>query len=303
MRKKIVIACRASNLAVKQAEIVIQGLKKFYPELQFSLKKVVTAADKLKNISLRNFPQEGVFVKELEKALLSGSVDIAVHSAKDMPMDILKGFVISAVLQREDPRDVLISKNQIKFKNLPYSARIGTGSLRRITQLRNIRRDLNFIEIRGNLETRIKKIRLMGLDGIVIAYAGIKRLGLLRYITEVLDILPSPGQGAICLETRANDSFIIDIAKSLNHEKTFLEISIEKELLRKLGGGCNLPLGALAKINKNRISLKAGFGSLGQEEFFYNELSCSVVEARNLAGKMAKLFNKQGVNKLLQGCK
>jgi len=303
MRKKIVVACRASNLAVKQAKIVIQGLKKFYPELQFSLKKVVTAADKLQKVSLRNFPQEGVFVKELERALLSGAVDIAVHSAKDMPSELPRGLLMPAVLKRENPQDVLISQRHIKLKDLPYAAKLGTGSLRRIIQLKNIRRDLNFVEIRGNLETRVKKIRLMGLDGIVLAYAGVKRLGLLRYVSEILDILPCPGQGAICLEIRSSDAEVKAMAQKLNHADTRLEVSIEKELLRKLGGGCNLPLGVLAKRNGSRVSLKAGLGSFDAEVYIDNELNCPLVQAKKLAGQMYKILIQRGADKLIQDCK
>ena len=300
MRKKILIACRASNLAVRQAEIVIKRLKKFYPNFQFSLKKVITSADRFSNVSLRNFPQEGVFVKELEKGLLNGTIDIAVHSAKDMPMNTPKDLVVHSVLKRENPSDCLISRNHLKLKDLPYSAKIGTGSLRRIIQLKNIRRDLNFVEIRGNLETRIKKMHLLGLDGIVLAYAGLKRLGLSKHIAEILDILPSPGQGAIFLETKDDNPFIEKIVRKLNHKNTFLEINIEKELLQKLGGGCNLPLGAIAKIKGSRVSLKAAIGFRDAEVYFSDEISCSIKYAGKLGGKMAGLFIKRGAGKLLQ---
>jgi len=299
MSKNITVGCRKSTLAVIQAKIVIRELKKRHPKYNFILKKISTHADKFQNKTLKDLATKGAFVKELENALLTRKIDMAVHSAKDLPVNMAEGLEIPCILKRENPYDVLIAKGKQKLKNLPNGARIGTSSLRRIAQLKNIRPDLRFVEIRGNLETRIKKILKQNLDGIILAYAGMKRLGLKEHISEILNILPCPGQGALAVETRKDAPEIKEILARINHKFSFQEIVAERAFLQRLGGGCNVPIGCLARATKDKIVLEGLVSSSDGKIVICQKLATQGAQAEELGRRLADILLEKGADKLL----
>jgi hydroxymethylbilane synthase len=258
MKKRIIIGTRGSKLALWQAEWVRLELQRMSPGLEIELKKIKTTGDKILDVPLAKVGGKGLFVREIEEALLRGDVDIAVHSMKDVPTELPEGLHLGAICKREDPRDALISqisnlKSQIsKFKDLPRGATIGTSSLRRSCQLQHLRPDLKIIQLRGNLDTRLRKLDEGKFDAIIVATAGVKRLGLSTRITEILGpeiSLPAIGQGAIGIECRINDKFINNIIAPLNHPDTSICVRAERAFLKRLGGGCQVPIAAYARIS------------------------------------------------------
>jgi hydroxymethylbilane synthase len=257
-RKKIIIGSRGSVLALSQAKIIINKLKKIYPGYSFKLKKITTSGDKNIKISLSDDSMKNAFVKEIENELLECKIDIAVHSMKDMPLFMPAGLRIGAVPEREDFRDVLISRNNIKLADLPENAIIGTGSLRRIKQLELIRNDLKIKEIRGNINTRIKKTK-NDYDAVILAAAGLKRIGMENFISEYFDIdkiIPACGQGTLCVQCREDDIDIINILQKINHNETFLILRAEREYLKILGGDCKTPIAVIGIIINNKLVLQ-----------------------------------------------
>jgi hydroxymethylbilane synthase len=257
---KINIGTRGSKLALWQAEHIKFLLKKFNPDLKVHLVKIKTTGDMILDVPLAQVGGKGLFVKEIEESILRNDVDIAVHSMKDVPTDFPAGLHLSAICKREDPRDAFISQVQSpkskvqSFKDLPQGARIGTSSLRRSSQILNIRPDLQITQLRGNLDTRMRKLDEGQFDAIILAAAGIKRLGLQDRITEILPFevsLPAIGQGAIGIECRADDDVINEIVGSLDHEETSIAVRAERAFLRKLEGGCQVPIAAYARIVDN----------------------------------------------------
>ena len=262
MKKKWTVGTRGSKLALKQTEIVIQALKKLYPYNEFAIKIIKTTGDTVWDKPLHLIGGKGLFVKEIEDALLVNEIDMAVHSTKDLPAELENGLVIGAVLEREDPRDVFISSIYESIRDIPEGARIGTSSTRRKSQILHFKRGLEIVPLRGNVDTRIKKLHSHALDGIILAYAGVKRMGLDSFIKEVLPfeiMVPPSGQGAIVIETR-NESDSIKLLKPMNHENTFREITIERELQSMIGGGCQVPLGINASIAGNTLTLHVVLG-------------------------------------------
>jgi hydroxymethylbilane synthase len=254
---KISIGTRGSKLALWQAEHIKSLLKEFYPDLKVHLVKIKTTGDMILDVPLAQVGGKGLFVKEIEESILRNDVDIAVHSMKDVPTDFPAGLHLSAICEREDPRDAFVSQIQNSkpkiqnFKKLPQGARIGTSSLRRSSQLLNIRPDLQITQLRGNLDTRMRKLDEGQFDAIILATAGIKRLGLKDRITEILPFdvsLPAIGQGAIGIECRADDDVTNEIVGSLDHEETSIAVRAERAFLRKLEGGCQVPIAAYARI-------------------------------------------------------
>ncbi|MDP8260393.1 MAG: hydroxymethylbilane synthase [Candidatus Gygaella obscura] len=257
MFKHVIIGTRASRLALKQAYIAKAILKSKFPNCRFVIRSVFAKADIYKDRPLKKFSSVGIFVKELERLLIDGKIDIAVHSAKDLGTVLPSVLTIAAVLKREKPFDVLVSRKNKSLKQLPFKSIVGTGSLRRAAQLKSIRPDLIIRQIRGNVETRIKKLKNGNIDAVILAYAGLKRLRMLKYITQVLDFLPCAGQAAIALQMRKNDKRVKEIAKQVNHEDSFREVISEKAFLGKLHGGCNVPIAVLAKARGKEIFIKA----------------------------------------------
>ncbi len=272
-RKKIVIGTRGSKLALWQSEWVKNELLRLSPDLEIELKKIKTSGDKILDVPLAKVGGKGLFVKEIEEALLRKEIDLAVHSMKDVPTVIPDGLHLAAICKREDPRDAFISQISKQsgifkyktFKDLPKGARLGTSSLRRACQLLSIRPDLQIIQLRGNLDTRFRKLDEGQFDAMILAAAGIKRLGWQRRITEILPpelSLPAIGQGAIGIECRIDDEFINSLIQPLNDCKTSIEVIAERAFLKKLEGGCQVPIAAHARLLDGRLVMDGLVGSL-----------------------------------------
>lgn len=238
---KLRLGTRASTLAVTQSTHVADALRALGHEVE--LVRIRTRGDKMRG-SLMALAGLGVFAAELRSALLEGECDFAVHSLKDLPVEGVSGLVIAAVPEREDHRDALCSRDDLRLVDLPQGARVGTGSPRRIAQLRGLRQDLEYVDIRGNIETRLSRVAPGDLDAVVLAAAGLNRLGLQGRISELLDILPSPGQGALALECREDNGEVRDVLLALEHDETRTAVTAEREMLRALGGGCAAPIAA-----------------------------------------------------------
>ncbi|ARK31620.1 hydroxymethylbilane synthase [Halalkalibacter krulwichiae] len=264
--RKIVIGSRKSNLALVQTDWVIEQLKKTGLPYEFEVKKIVTKGDKILDVTLSKVGGKGLFVKEIEQALIDGEIDLAVHSMKDVPSVLQENFTLAAVTEREDPRDALISNNHVKLADLPAGSVVGTSSLRRSAQLLAERPDLEVKWIRGNVETRLRKLKEEGFDAIILATAGIRRLGFPEdLVTEYLDpsmCVPAVGQGALGLECRANDQELIELLQHLNDDVTARAVTAERTFLNRMEGGCQVPIAGYATITEeNKIELTALVGS------------------------------------------
>lgn len=262
MKQMWTIGTRGSKLALKQAEIVINLLKKNNPGHIFSIKTIKTTGDTVWDKPLHLIGGKGLFVKEIEEELLNGSIDFAVHSMKDMPTEIDPRLTIGAILRREDPRDVFLSSRYDSMRSIPDGGRLGTNSLRRQSQVLSVMRNINIIPIRGNVDTRIRKIETENLDGIILAYAGVTRMGFGDQIKEIIPLhmmVPPSGQGAIGVETR-NQGDLLSMLELINDEVSFQEVTIERKLQMRIGGGCNVPLGINATISKQNLTLHVVFG-------------------------------------------
>lgn len=265
MLKIIRIGTRDSQLAMWQAEWVKSQLTNFYPHLQFKLVPMKTKGDKILDVPLSKIGDKGLFAKELEQGLLADELDMAVHSLKDMPTLLPIGLTISTFCEREEPRDVFLSKNGIPLEALPTGAIIGTSSLRRKSQLKHYRQDFDFMDLRGNLQTRWKKLTESNMDGIVLAAAGVKRLGWEDRITQILSenmMLSAVGQGSIAIEIVEQRTDIQELLSRLNHFETEQAVRAERALMRKLEGGCQVPIGALAQVVNGQIILRGMVASL-----------------------------------------
>lgn len=279
--KKILIGTRDSQLAMWQAEWVQKKLQSFYPDFQFKLVPMKTKGDKILDVPLAKIGDKGLFTKELENGLITQEIDIAVHSLKDMPTVLPEGLTISAFCEREEPRDVYLSKHGIKLEELPAGSLIGTSSLRRKAQLKHYRPDLNFMDLRGNLQTRWKKLMDSEMDGIVLAAAGVKRLGWEERITQILPeslMLSAVGQGSIAIEILESRSDIHELLTKLNHWATEQAVRAERALMRKLEGGCQVPIGALAQVADGQIILQGMVASLDGERLLRAEAQGTVPE-------------------------
>lgn len=287
---KIIIGSRGSQLALAQTNEVASQLKELYLSTEIIIKIIKTKGDKLLNIPLAKVGGKGLFVKELEEALLRGEIDVAVHSMKDVPTELPSGLTIGAVTKRLDVRDVLISKEGKVLDELPSKAIIGTSSLRRKVQLIHYRPDLKLIDLRGNLDTRIKKLTKQDLDAIVVAAAGCIRANLSSKITQFLPtkiILPAAGQGALGLEIRKEDTRIKKIIANLNDEESYISISAERAFLKKLGGGCQIPIAVLAYIQDNTLKLEAMFASHQPQKIIRIQIAGKKEEAIKLGEELA----------------
>lgn len=258
MGKTLKIGTRGSKLALWQANWVKSALNTQHPSLSIRLVIIKTKGDKILDVPLAMVGGKGLFVKEIEEALLDGRIDLAVHSMKDMPSEIPKGLCIGAIPERENPQDILISKKGLPLSQLEPGARIGTSSLRRAAQLLHARPDMHVFPLRGNVDTRLKKLETENLDAIVLAAAGVKRLGLENRITQFLDeniMLPAVGQGALCIEIRQNDPEVAPIVAKLEHPQTRTIVMGERAFLNRLEGGCQVPIAAHGKIDNTLFSI------------------------------------------------
>jgi len=258
---KLVIATRESRLALWQAEHVKALLEQRGHEV--SLLGMTTKGDQILDRSLSKVGGKGLFVKELEVALEEGHADLAVHSLKDVPMDLPEGFALACVMEREDPRDAFVSNRYAAFADLPQGAVVGTSSLRRVVLLRSLRPDLKIEPLRGNLDTRLRKLDDGNYDAIVLAAAGLKRLGLGQRIRQVFEpelMLPAAGQGALGIEVRSDRADLLDILSPLAHQSTWLAVAAERAVSRAMGGSCSMPLAAFATFSGEYLQLRAAWG-------------------------------------------
>lgn len=275
MKKSIVIGTRGSKLALLQTNIIIDYVKNLYPHLKIEVKTIKTTGDKILNKSLSKIGGKGLFIKEIEDNLREDKIDLAIHSMKDVQNEVSEEFKISTILKREDPRDVIISRNNIKFLELKSGAIVGTSSLRRMVQLRSMRSDLEYKSVRGNVDTRIKKLNSGEFDAIVLASAGLKRMGLEENITEYLDTnkcIPSVGQGALCIEMRNDDIELYKILKPLIDDNDYSCVFSERAFLREMNGGCTTAIGAYAEKNGNKLTINGFVCDDNNEKIFKGSL-------------------------------
>ena len=270
--------------------------------MDIEIVQIRTKGDKLQDVALVTIGGKGVFVKEIEEALLRGDIHIAVHSMKDVPVELPEDLEIGAVPQREDPRDVLVSRNGRKIEELRKGARIGTGSLRRTIQLLQILPDIEIIPIRGNLDTRIRKIETEDLDGIVVAAAGMRRMGLAGQVSQYIPVewmVPSAGQGILGIEVRRDDSDIKNLVSFLNHSDTVIELTAERAFLERLGGGCQVPIGAYCRKQGDRLILRGLLGTVNGSLIISDELRGSSTEAAEMGRTMAENILTRGGREIL----
>lgn len=290
------IATRKSRLALWQAKYVKKNLITYYPNLNIQLVPIITKGDVMLNTSLYKIGGKGLFIKALEEALLKKKADIAVHSIKDIPSILPKKLGLVTVCKRENPLDAFISNQYNSFKFLPKNAIVGTSSLRRISQIYAIRPDINIRNLRGNIDTRIKKLDLNQYDAIILAVAGLKRINLQNRIKSIISpekILPAGGQGAIGIECHLDNYHIINMLSVLHHNKTFIEITAERAMIKRIQGGCHLPSGTYAIFNKNKIWIRGFIGSPDGKNIIRDECHGSSMNAKKLGILLAeKLLNK-----------
>jgi hydroxymethylbilane synthase len=303
---KVIIGSRGSPLALWQANWVKDLLQEHHSDLAVDIKIIKTSGDKIQDVPLAKIGGKGLFVKEIEEGLLKREVDFAVHSMKDMPIIFPVNLCIACVTKRENPFDALISRNDIKLDDLPKGAKIGTGSLRRMSQLLYYRPDLNLVPLRGNLETRLKKLETEGLDAIILAAAGLIRLGWSDRITEVIPpeiLLPAMGQGAVGIETRKNDVDNQILLADMDDEETHYALDAERALVSQLEGGCNVPIGSFATLNGDQITLKGLVASLDGKTIYKKELTDLKTNAVSLGRKMGNELIEMGADRIMQEIK
>ena len=301
--KTIKIGTRGSKLALWQANWVKSALNAENTSIAVELVPIKTRGDKILDVPLAKVGGKGLFVKEIEDALLNGRIDLAVHSMKDMPSEIPDGLCVGAIPEREIPQDVLISKKGLLLHDLMPGARIGTSSLRRSAQLLHARPDLVILPLRGNIDTRLKKLETENLDAIILAAAGVKRLGLENRITEYIDeniMLPAVGQGALCIEIRQNDPEIEPIIAALNHQESWTVVMGERAFLNRLEGGCQVPIAAHGKIEKNTFTLCGLVAAVDGTTVIKETLSGPEDSSESIGVKLADRLLSMGAKTLME---
>lgn len=302
-KETIVVGSRDSELALIQAYYVIAELQKRFPEFDFPLVKIKTEGDRIIDVALAKIGGKGLFVKEIESALLAGEIDLAVHSMKDVPTALPKGLMIAAVTAREDPQDCFIAlEGKTKLAELREGAVVGTSSLRRSAQLLHLRPDLQIVPLRGNLNTRFRKLHEMALDGIVLAYAGVFRLGWADRVAEIISydrILPAAGQGALGIEIRADDERTNWLVSFLDNEEARAAVTAERALLRTLEGGCQVPIGAYGRLEDGELVLDGVVAGLDGKKVVRGQSSGDVQEAVALGEQLAENLLGRGAAEIL----
>lgn len=300
--RKIIVGSRRSKLAMTQTNWVIDQLKKIGAPFTFDLKEIVTKGDEILNVTLSKVGGKGLFVKEIEQAMLNKEIDIAVHSMKDMPAVLPDGLVIGTIPEREDPRDVLISKENRSLRDLPAGAIVGTSSLRRKAQILNIRPDLEIKWIRGNIDTRLKKLETEEYDAIILAAAGLSRMGwkaeVVSEYLEPSDCIPAVGQGALAIECRKDDEEILQWLAKLNCPKTNRAVQAERAFLNKIGGSCQVPVGGYAVINDEDDVVLNAFVASGNGKTIFKETVVGK-DAVTVGEKAGERLMERGAGKLI----
>jgi hydroxymethylbilane synthase len=305
MKRKLTIGTRGSALALWQTNWVKDQLQKIFPDLLINTEIITTTGDKILDSPLSKIGDKGLFTKELESALLKNKIDLAVHSLKDVPTKLPDGLIIAAVAEREDTRDVFIASvhnDYQKLNSIPLGSEVATGSLRRKCQLLNWRPDLIIIEIRGNLKTRFTKLDESEWAGMILARAGVIRLGWENRITQVLPLdkmLPAVGQGALGIETRTDDSSTIELVSRLNHKETEISVKGERALLHRLEGGCQIPIGAYGRIRNNTFYLDAVIGSLDGKNIVRDFIHGKPDDSEQLGIELAEVLLSNGGKEIL----
>ena len=300
--KKIIIGSRGSKLALIYAEIAknkIFEVKSDFKIENIDIKTISTKGDEVQNIRLSDIGGKGLFAKKIEEELLQKKIDIAVHALKDMPSNETEGLITNCFLERNDPREILISRENFFLKDLAKNSIIGTSSFRREFQLKKKRNDLNYKLIRGNVDTRIKKLNDKLYDAIILSYAGIKSLGLDKNISQIFstsEVIPSAGQGVIALQCRKEDKEIINLLEKVNHQATYHCVQAERNVLKALDGDCETAVGAFAQIDKDKINIEAELFSLDGEERFYHKSSKELNFASQLGKEVGEILKKQSKN-------
>jgi hydroxymethylbilane synthase len=272
------------------------------PDIEVEIKIIKTKGDKILDVALSKIGDKGLFTREIENELLAGTIDLAVHSMKDLPTFIAPGLVLGGVLKRENPQDVFISHKGYNLTSLPHNGLVGTSSLRRIAQLRALRPDIRMIDLRGNVETRIKKMEEQDLDGIVLAYAGVKRLGFAGKISEMITtdiMLPAVGQGAIAIELREEDYDTLKIISPINDFNTRLETLAERAFLRELEGGCQVPIASLAQIKGDILYIEGLVASMDGQRVIKESLMGNLNQAIDIGKGLAQSLLDRGAHSIL----
>ncbi len=301
-QRRLRIGTRGSALALWQAEWVKSQLLRGQQELIVELVVIKTTGDKILDVPLAMVGGKGLFVKEIEEALLDGRADLAVHSVKDMPAELPEGLHLAAMPPREDPRDALISKNGAGLDKLPHGARVGTSSLRRAAQLLHLRPDLRIETLRGNVDTRLRKLESEGLDAIVLAAAGLKRMELSQVISEYLEperILPAVGQGALGIETRIGDVSTNEIVASLIHQQTVTTVRAERAFLKRLEGGCQVPIGGYATMEGETLILTGMVADLKGVRLIRKEMRGDARQPEVVGESLAEVVLESGGREIL----
>lgn len=300
--KIIKIATRQSPLALWQAEHIKSRLMALYPKMQVELVTFVTQGDKILDTPLAKIGGKGLFVKELEMALLDGRADLAVHSMKDVPMELPEGLILPVICEREDPTDAFVSNHFAQLMDLPQGARLGTSSLRRRCQLQALRPDLQIIDLRGNVGTRLSKLDAGEYDAIILASAGLKRLGLHERIKSSIEpalSLPAVGQGALGLECRAGDTQVLELISVLRHDATDVCVRAERAFNQRLMGGCQVPIAGFATLEGDILHLEGRVGSVDGRELLKDQIHGAAADAAVLGVQLAEQLLAQGAGRLL----
>ncbi|MGH7773321.1 MAG: hydroxymethylbilane synthase [Candidatus Binatia bacterium] len=299
--KVIRIGTRGSKLALAQVGWVRRKLEERYPGLEVETVTIKTSGDRFLNTPIKAIGGKGIFVKEIEEALLRKEIDLAVHSMKDLPTEIPFGLTVAAIPEREDPRDVLVSVDRKPLEALPSGARVGTGSLRRRAQILHYRHDLSLLSVRGNIDTRLKKLDQGEVDALIMAVAGLRRIGQEERASEYLApeiCLSAVAQGALGLESRDGDPVIDEVA-FLHHLPTALEVMAERGFLKRLGGGCQIPVGACAWMSGDQIRLMGVVADVDGRKLFRGEISGPTEKAEKLGQELAERLLRKGAEEVL----
>lgn len=303
MKKNLIIGTRGSQLALWQAHFIQSEIQSLFPELKVDLSIIKTTGDAITDRPLALVGGKGLFVKEIESALLNNEIDLAVHSMKDMPGELPEGLRIGAVPKRANPFDVLISRDGALLKNYKKGAKIGTSSLRRASQLKHIRPDIMIESIRGNLDTRIRKLKSGEYDAIVLAAAGLLRLGQEKEITEYLDetiMIPAVGQGALCIETRKNDPDVEIITDKLDHYDTRVCVEGERAFLRQIEGSCHIPVACFGTILNQEVVLTAVVASEDGRDIIKERIVSPLGRVKDSGKALAVLILEKGGKRILE---
>jgi len=306
MKNNIIIGTRGSQLALYQAKKVKATLENLFPELQVELKIIKTKGDKILDVALSKIGDKGLFTKEIENELLDGSVDLAVHSLKDLPTTLPEGLKLGAVLERGEFRDALVSKNGKKLSELGAGDVIATSSLRRQAGLMKMNNQIIIKDIRGNVNSRLQKMEDGYCDAMIMAAAGLQRLELEHYITEIIDpeiIVPAVSQGAIAIEIRMNDPEVELLMQKINHTETWNAVTAERAFLAHLQGGCQVPLGCFSKVENNTLTLKGFVASVDGSQFINETISGEISEGAALGVQMAEKMLEKGALEILSQIK